>query len=165
MALFAQAFPSAATPYRAFSTPGVMPVRNDEQIQKIAQIGRALDNPVTVLEDLVNGEISVAAADAIRESDPELFEEMRVALETALAERRQPLSYEQRLQLAMFLGDPSIEPSIAPESIGTLQASYAQAPGMADGGEMGQPLKSTKDLNSIKGAASAMQRLEGRTMG
>jgi len=135
------------------------PAPAESEIDRWAKILRAVEDPLSVLEDLAHGRLSVEAATALRELEPELFEEMKREMIQAIEETGKSVSYEDRLQLSLFFGVP-MDPTMDPSFIRTVQSTYQQAAPPTD-----QPLRSTKTLKSIRNAASAATRLEMRDSG
>lgn len=148
-----------------FAPPGVKIPPSDEEIDRIANITRAVADPLTLLEDVAAGHATPEARDAVIAVYPDLYAEMREEVAKAMDDAAGTIPYEQRLHLAMFFSFDELEPSLAPENIIAAQQPYLEMPGGpgAPGGPgPGKATKSTKSLKSIAMAASAADRIEGR---
>ncbi|HLA80313.1 MAG TPA: hypothetical protein VJP78_01600, partial [Thermoleophilia bacterium] len=135
---------------------GVSGGPSDSDIDSFARLARAVNNPVTVLEDILARRLSTEGAKGARETDVQLVEEMKAEILTAVDENGTTPNYETRLQLSLLFGEP-MDPTLEPRFVKAMQETYAVE---ADEKSLTQPLKSTRDLKSISAAASAMQRLE-----
>lgn len=130
---------------------------SDSDIADFAQIARAVDDPVGIMEDLAHGSMSLVAARTLRETSPVLFEEMKAAIVNSIQESGKPVPYQTRLRLSMFFGQP-LDPTLDASFIGYAQATYAPPP-QPPGAPQGTG-RSTKELKSVKEAATAMQDME-----
>lgn len=128
---------------------------SDSDIATFAKVVQVAQNPMVAFEDLAHGRLSMTAARTLRATNPELFREMGKEVLKAVEESGKPVPYAMRLQVGLFLGAPT-DPSLNPVFIHRMQSMYS--PPAPAGGNM--PLKTTKDLKSIKMAASAAQKLE-----
>jgi hypothetical protein len=130
-------------------------VASDADITAFAQLAKVVNNPVAALDDLAHGRLTVLQVKALAETNPQLYEQMKSEIGQAIDENRRAMPLEGRLQLAMFFNAP-IEPLLSPTFIRAAQSAYGPpAPDAGAGG--GAPLKSTRELKSIKMAASATQ--------
>ena len=102
-----------------------------------ARFGRAVDiahDPMTVLPELESGTITPDQAQGLRTMYPGLYTQMCDELANKLAAQKDPLSYEQRLSLSVFLGQPC-DPSLEQTFIGTMQANFPTEHGIAVGAQ------------------------------
>lgn len=152
-----------ALPPQAAASPFASPLRKSVQsevdIREFAQAVKAVNDPMSVLEDVVHGRLSMRAAAALRETNPELYNEMRVEIVRAIEENGgKGVKYDTRLKLGLFFGEP-IDPTLDPTFLQAAQSSYSQG----ENQQGDKPLKSTKEIKSIRNAASATQSLEMKT--
>lgn len=97
---------------------------SDADVSKFAQYLDAVEDPLTVLEDLRRGSISKEGIEAVKAVYPKIYEQMRTETMTRLSELKKPLPYEQRLQLGKLLDIPA-DPTLTPEFIKAQQARFA----------------------------------------
>lgn len=92
-----------------------------------------VQDPLSVLDDMAAGNLSRAKIDAVKNVYPDLWEEIRSKLAMKVAERREPISWEQQKTFAIVFGvptSPSLDPAFVKAMQGTKespQANDAQA--------------------------------------
>jgi hypothetical protein len=86
----------------------------------------AIENPMSILDDLHRGTLSVAATEAVREVYPQLYAEMQSRVLEGLAGSKELLPYEHRIRLGVLFELPT-DPTLRPEYIAAIQQSYAPA--------------------------------------
>lgn len=101
------------------------PKYSDADVAKFAQYLDAVQDPLSVLEDLRRGSISKEGVEAVREVYPKIYEQMRTETMNRLSQLQKPLVYEQRLQLSYLLDIPA-DPTLTPEFKKAQQARFAQ---------------------------------------
>lgn len=132
------------------------PVVSDSDIDQFTEGVKVIVNPMTGLEDLAHGRLSITAARTLRKAYPELFGEMQNEILKAIDERGKDVPYRTRQQVGLFFGMP-LDPALDPKFIAAMQASFAPP-----AQQKPVQLRSTKELKSISNAATAMQRLEAK---
>jgi hypothetical protein len=114
----------------------------DEQA-RFLRYARAVNDPSTVVEDMERGALTREAVEAVRVVYPSLYRQMQGTALRRLADLRKPMAYPQRVQLSLLLGVPA-DPSLAPETLSQLQATYGSpggenAPSQGGGVPSAQP--------------------------
>jgi hypothetical protein len=124
------------------------------EIAKFERYSRAVDDPLSVVEDMARGRISRESVEALREVYPRMYGEAVGSVMAAIAQRKEPLSYDREKQLGVLLGVETT-PMQSSALIRNAQAAYAsQAPAqsMPGGPAPKAPKLSTKGFD-IAGAA------------
>lgn len=90
---------------------------------------KAVERPMSILDDMAKGKLTPEAVDAVREVYPETFAEIQTKVLEDLFDMRkrgkQP-KYFERIQLGLILGIPT-DPTMTPEVMRAVQAQYAGA--------------------------------------
>lgn len=97
------------------------------EMSRFLRYARAVDNPLSVIDDLKDGRLSSEAVEAVREVYPELHAEIVRNVVEQLASERNRFGYEDRVQLGLLLGITS-DPSLEPRFVASIQAMYAGQP-------------------------------------
>lgn len=84
----------------------------------------ALDNPLVMLKRAKSGTLTPETVEAVKTRRPEMYEEMRLDILKGVAESTKPVPYARLLQLGVLLDFPT-HPSLAPDFVQALQATYA----------------------------------------
>jgi hypothetical protein len=137
----------------------------DQEQARWLRYAAAVDDPWSVVDAFARGHVNREGAETLRVLYPRMFATMRTAVLEQLTSMREPLPYEQRIQLGIVLQAPT-DSSLQPEMIATLQASYAQ-PGAPAGQEAAQAPGPPSEISApdIAGAApltSEMDAFEAR---
>lgn len=129
---------------------------SDVDLDRFEKILAAVEHPESVLKDLNNGTLTKAAVDALEATSPEMYARIVGELQDRLADLREELPYEDRLQLSVLF-PVAVEPSAAPAMVAAWQAGYAQPPPQEQ-----IPVPSQKSIESIDPSAmmTTAQRLE-----
>lgn len=102
------------------------------QMRQFARYAAGVEDPTSIEERLLDGTVTPEDAEVLREVYPERYNQLRRELVERLPELRQSLPYERRLALSILFGVP-IDPSMHPNVVAVLQASYAAEPGTEGG--------------------------------
>lgn len=102
-----------------------MPSASDRQ--RFERYARAVDDPMSVIDDMRRGRITREGVEALREVYPKLYGQTQGAVMAAIAERKKPLTYDQEKQLAVLLDIPT-SPLYQPATMAAIQATYAPVP-------------------------------------
>jgi hypothetical protein len=106
---------------------------------KWARIVRAAENPMTLLEDLGNRQVTPEAVRTVKDLYPELFARMQVTVMEKVGEHKEGLPYQSRLQLSVFFDVP-LDTSTTPEFGATITSLYAPTQSTAQPrGSLGTP--------------------------
>lgn len=107
---------------------------SEVELMRYERISRAVERPLSILEDLGAGRLSADSVRAVQTIWPELYKQMTTQVSQALAERTERVPYAQRLQLSILLNTP-LDPSL--QMLPQLQANASQA-------TSGQPKQGTQ---------------------
>lgn len=88
---------------------------------------RAIEDPTTLLDDLKQGTLSVAAVEAVREVYPHIYADMQGRAVEWLGNTPELLPYEYRVRVGLLFQLPT-DPTLRPEYAATMQSLYAEAP-------------------------------------
>jgi len=96
------------------------------QLYEFSRRVAAIQNPMSILDDLHNGSLSVAATEAVREVYPQLYAEMQARVLDGLANSQELLPYEHRIRLGLLFDLPT-DPTLRPEYLALAQGAYAES--------------------------------------
>jgi hypothetical protein len=96
------------------------------EVAKWARVVRAAEDPLTLLEDLQNRQVTPEAINTVKDLYPELFSRMQVAVLEQVSTLKEGMSYQARLQVATFFDSP-IDASQTVEFGATIQGLYNQS--------------------------------------
>lgn len=96
----------------------------DIEMIKFKRYLSAVDNPLSVMDDLQKGIISTEGVETLKAVYPELFNEIKSKIMVKLSELKTELPYAKRLQLSMLFGVP-LEPSLDYNKLQQLQQNFA----------------------------------------
>jgi hypothetical protein len=85
----------------------------------------AVDDPMSVLDDMKNGVLTREAVEAIKAVNPELYSEMVTQVIEQLPKLQEDLPYERLSQLSILLDMP-LHPTQTGQFVATMQANYAR---------------------------------------
>ena len=148
---------AAPTPFAAPLPP------TRQQVQSWLTKLRAVENPVSILDDIANGKLTVEAVDAVRTVYPETFRDIQAQMVDRLAKlqaKGKAPAYAQRIQLGLLLGIPS-DPTMTPEVMQAVQGSYAaQLNAVREGAAGPAPQRGQKAPNIAEGFRSGSEETE-----
>jgi hypothetical protein len=93
------------------------------ELAKFERYLEAVENPMSVLDDLNNGTITREAVEAIKSVYPDIYSRIQETVIEKIAEKPD-MNYEKRLQLGILF-DIDADPSLIPQNITALQQTYA----------------------------------------
>jgi hypothetical protein len=105
------------------------------EIAKWKRYERAVNDPLTVIEDLKKGTLGREGVEALQAVYPQMYAELAGKVEGEVAEliaKGTPPTYEQRRTLGMLLGRP-LDPSLQPRFVGRYQSLFQQPPATSGG--------------------------------
>lgn len=145
---------------------GVVPPSEQDKFLRYA---RAVNDPLSVVEDASNGKLTPEAAEAIRACYPLLAGEIAGQILGKLATKTGPdgLTYNNAIHIGALLGTPTHE-LLKPQSIATLQATFGEQTGqagqtMSDRASVPSPAPSAmKPANIASEVESKAQRIAQR---
>lgn len=136
---------------------------SDAEIDKFSRYYEAVVNPLSVLEHLKRGTLTMQHTEALQVVYPSLYERIVGELAESVSMAGERLRYRDRVQLSVLFGVP-LDSTMAPEAIMRAQALYAQpAPSQANPAASGGPLRATgmKNLTLAERSKSRTQQLAG----
>jgi hypothetical protein len=129
---------------------------SDQEIQRFGEAWEGITSPLTLLEDLRQGELTYAKRDAVRTAYPDLFREMQLATLERLSTVDYDMPLQSRTQLDLMLnlngaGEPSLRPDFLARQSGRAQ-QRAQA-------EQTNPPPNGRAPNIARGAATLSESI------
>lgn len=94
----------------------------DDELDTFLRYARAVENPLSIVEDLENLTVTPEAVEAIRTVYPALYQQMQVEILEEFSQAEKPPPYEVRLTLGTLF-DLTTDPSLEPEFLSMLQQS------------------------------------------
>ena len=101
------------------------PQPSPEQMRAWMRRADVVDDPLTVLDSLRRGTISREEVETLRAVYPALHARIVEEATRQIMDAGAPLSYQDRIRIGILLGITS-DPSLDPETLATLQATYYQ---------------------------------------
>jgi len=134
---------------------------SEMEIASFARSAAAVEDPMSVLERVLDATITPEDADALRQVYPEMYEEQRAQIMAKIPELRETLPYSKRLSMSIFFNAP-VDPSMDPGVIRVLQSNYATDPGTQGGTEAPQPSPQFGAVTKSAEPATAAQQRESQ---
>jgi hypothetical protein len=131
---------------------------SDQEIYKFKKYLKAVQNPLSVLDDLNSGNVSREGIEAVRYVYPTIYSEMQSNVYDAL-EKAGGASYKQRLQLGILLDIPT-DLALEPEAIRGLQSFYKEAQESQSGGAISA--SAAKQLDLAESQATELEKVSNR---
>lgn len=101
---------------------------SDYEVSTFNRYARAVENPLTILEDIETGTLTPQAVEAVSVIYPGLLNEIKTRAMDELAKKKPKLDYSKKIQLSMLLGVP-LSDTMKPEFIAAMQkATSNQGP-------------------------------------
>jgi hypothetical protein len=97
---------------------------NDQEVATFERYVRAAFQPLSVLDDLAAGDLTAEGVETVKELYPQLHEMMLGKLSEQIAERKEKLPYEDRINLSLLFGVPA-DDTMRPDFIARTQAMWA----------------------------------------
>lgn len=101
---------------------------SDSEMATYLRYERAVSDPLSVLDDAKKGRLRKEGAEALRAVYPTLYQALSAQTMTAVSEKKDRLTYQQRVQLSMLFPELPIDPSMQPRAIRAYQAVQPVAP-------------------------------------
>lgn len=137
----------------------------DTEMARWARYVRAVQDPLTVLQDMASGRLSEEGLETLRTVYPQLYGELSKRLTLAVTERLaegQPVSYPQRQALSRFLGAP-VDGATAPGMTRVWQQAYAREQAQENAAKpKPQPPRGGRGGRNLITMETPTQRLENR---
>jgi hypothetical protein len=111
-----------------------------QDLSKWNRYVRAVDIPMTILDDFNAGILTPESVEAVRTIYPEIYANISSKLIDKMSTVKKPISYQSKLQISTLLGVP-VSSAMSPDFIQKLQQNIAQQP------EPEQPQQSGMKVN------------------
>lgn len=132
---------------------------SDQEIYKFKKYVQAVQDPMSVLKDLNNGNLSREGIEAVRYVYPIIYQEMQSSVYEALEKAGGETSYKQRLQLGILMDMPT-DLALEPQAIQGLQALYKEAQVSQAGGTI--TAAAAKQLDLSESQATELEKVSNR---
>jgi len=132
---------------------------SDQEIYKFKKYLQAIQNPMSVLKDLNNGNLSREGIEAIRYVYPIIYSEIQSSVYDVLEKAEGETSYKQRLQLGILMDMPT-DLALEPNSIKGLQALYKEAQVSQSGGAIS--VAAANKLDIAQSEATELEKVSNR---
>lgn len=99
----------------------------DADMSRFARRVKAVNDPLSMIDELENGTLSRETVDTVQTVYPKLFEIIKGKVVDAMSDREKPPTYAARLKLSLFMGE-NFDNSLKPQNIQMLQQRFAQNP-------------------------------------
>jgi hypothetical protein len=129
---------------------------SDVELAKWAAYVRAVESPVSVLDDAASGRLTPEGVEALAAVYPALLEDLRGRVLEKLTAHSKALGYSQRVSIGQLLG-LELDESMRPAFIASVQALHQQQPEKPQGRGGASPSRVAKRL---EGEFSASDRIE-----
>jgi hypothetical protein len=96
---------------------------SDTQMAKYLRYAKAVEDPMSVIDNFADGTVTREGAEALREVYPKLFADVERVVTEQITERKEPLPYAASLHLSLMLDRP-LHPSLEPRFIARAQAVH-----------------------------------------
>jgi hypothetical protein len=96
----------------------------DAELSRFERRVHAIQNPLSVIDDLVDGTLSTEAIDAVKTVYPKLFQNIQGRVMQQFMDNPQTVDYNNRIKLSLLLDMP-LDDALKPENIRALQANFA----------------------------------------
>lgn len=130
----------------------------DQQIRELAQILTVVERPLTLLDDLENGQISQVQVDAMKAVWPELFKDIRLKLTMEFGKTAKPLPYSSVVQLSLLFDIPG-HPTLDPAFIQRQQERYAAEDEQKQQAQPPPPPNSTERMAMVESSMNLADRV------
>ena len=98
-----------------------------DEVSRFLRYAKAVDDPLTVLDDAKKGKLSREAVEAVKAVYPSVYAALQSQVGEAMLARKKAPSWSERVQLATLLGLPT-DANLEPDSIRLFQKLQQQAP-------------------------------------
>lgn len=132
---------------------------NDMDVARAERVAYVLENPLSVLNSLENGNLTHEEVQTLKDNYPKMYENVLTSIIDRLPDLQEDLPYDKKVQLSLLFDIP-VDPTMQPNFIRAIQESYATG---------GQPLsqmalapKTKKPKLNLERNLTATQRLAAK---
>lgn len=130
------------------------------ELSKFEKYVRAIENPLTLLDDLESGTVSREAVEAVKTVYPNLYERIQEKTIDEITKNPDSVTYEKRLNLGILLELPT-DAALNPSNIRGLQAHFSEAEVTQAGGGAISTAKASK-LDMAESQSTGAQKTANR---
>jgi hypothetical protein len=98
---------------------------SDAELSRFERRVNAIQNPVSIIDELVTGTLSTEAVDAVKTVYPKLFENIQGRVMQYFMDNPQTVSHNNRIKLSLLLDMP-LDDDLKPENIRSFQKSFLE---------------------------------------
>lgn len=98
---------------------------SDQELSRFERRVHAIQNPLSVIDDLTDGTLSTEAIDAVKTVYPKLFQNIQGRVMQYFMDNPQTVSYNNRIKLSLLLDMP-LDDALKPENLQRLQQNFIQ---------------------------------------
>ena len=99
---------------------------SDTELTRFERYLTAIDNPLSILEELKAGKLNTETVETVKTLYPYLYQQIQEKMLDALSNRAEALPYAKTMLLSKLLGVPG-NPTIQPQFIAQIQAMHRQS--------------------------------------
>ena len=134
---------------------------SDQEIYKFKKYLHAVQNPMSIIDDLERGALSTEAVEVMQFVYPELYSEVQSQVFKQLEKTgdKNKVEYPQRLQLGVLMGMPT-DMALLPQAIKALQSLYKEAQVSQAGGTITAAAANKLDL--AESQATELEKVSNR---
>lgn len=96
---------------------------SDVDQAKFLRYVRAVDDPASIVDDMAEGRLTPESVEALRAVYPGIYEQVRTAALSRIADEKHPIGYAQRVQMGILLGLPT-DRTLTPDFIQSMQSTF-----------------------------------------
>ena len=141
------------------------PKLSDQQIYKFKRYVNAVQNPLSILDDLKQGALSRESVEAIKFVYPNLYHRIVQGVMEKIEKKPEDVSYEQRLILGTLLDAPT-DLALQPAALSKFQSYYKEAQESQAGGAVapkkGLSAAAAKQLDFAQSEATELEKVSNR---
>jgi hypothetical protein len=130
---------------------------SSQEVYKFERYLEAVQNPMSVLNDLESGKVNRESIEAVQTVYPDLYARIQTEIMQSIAQNPGQMTYQKRLQLGIVLNIPT-DISLDPNNILALQNHYLEAAESQTGG-----FGSSEVPNLAEGSKSTVEKTLTRT--
>lgn len=113
---------------------------SDQELSKWNRYVRAVDNPMTILDDINAGILTPESVEAVRTIYPEIYAKITSNLTDKMSQVKKPLSFQSKLQISTLMGIP-VSSAMNQKSVLQMQQNINAQPqqgGKLNAGQLGK---------------------------
>jgi hypothetical protein len=135
---------------------------SDQELMKFNRYVRAVDNPLSILQDFEARILTPESVEAVQQVYPELYERIKERAIDTFSKPDVELTYSDRVQISILLGMP-VDSSMTPEFIRRIQEVHRSPGNTEDQGSGIKPsMPGLREMDPASRALTPMQKVENR---